>query len=170
MIKYLYQHGSIYDQVKRPVRTVALQKLIDIYLLADKYDIQGLRRRTAAAFNEMALIDLRNLRQKHTFKSTFVEHIARICKPSCFQLADDTLQALVMHLCQAYSSPLFSNEEFLKQYMKGEMFDSKRAAEFGAKLGKDLFKNQNMKYEELSRHSKDWDPSLIGIEARQRWV
>ncbi|KAH0370550.1 PAP2-domain-containing protein, partial [Aureobasidium melanogenum] len=168
VIKYLYRRGTIYDSVKRPVRTIALQKLIYIYLLADKYDIQGLRRETASAFNEMALIDLRNLRHNHTFKSSFVEHIARICGPSCLQLADDTLQALVMHLCQAYSSSLFRNEVFLQQYMKGEMFDSKHSAEFGAKLGKDLLKTQKLNHEEVSRHSRDWNPSLIGIEARQR--
>ncbi|KAG9550106.1 hypothetical protein KCU71_g14134, partial [Aureobasidium melanogenum] len=168
VIKYLYRHGSIYDQVKGSDRTITLHRLINIYLLADKYDIQGLRRATASVFCEMALLDLRKLRQNHTFKSTFVKHIARICGPSCFQLADDTLQALTIHLCQEYSSSFFKNEMFLQQYMKGELFDSKHAAAFGMRLGKYMLKSQNMSHEEASRLSKDWDPSLIGIEARQR--
>ncbi|KAH0346794.1 PAP2-domain-containing protein, partial [Aureobasidium melanogenum] len=168
VIKYLYRHGSIYDQVKGSDRTITLHQLINIYLLADKYDIQGLRRATASVFCEMALLDLRKLRQNHTFKSTFVKHIARICGPSCFQLADDTLQALTIHLCQEYSSSLFKNEMFLQQYMIGELFDSKHAAAFGMRLGKYMLKSQNMSHEEASRLSKNWDPSLIGIEARQR--
>lgn len=147
---------------------MTLQQLVEIYLLADKYDIHGLRRTIAAVFNEVALVDLRKLRQNRTFKSTFVKHIARICGPSCFQLADDTLQSLVVYLCQAFSPTLFKNEPFLEQYMKGELFDSKYAAAFGAKLFKDLLKFQNITQEEVTRHSKDWDPSLIGIEARQR--
>lgn len=147
---------------------MTLQQLIDVYLLADKYDIHGLRRTIAKAFNEMALVDLRELRQNNTFKSTFVKHIARICGPFCFQLADDTLQALVVYLCAAFSSTLFKDETFLQRYMKGELFNSKHAAAFGAKLGKDLLKSQNKTHEEITRHSKNWEPSLIGTEARQR--
>lgn len=168
VIKYLYRYGTIYDQVKGPDRTINLHQLINIYLLADKYDIHGLRRAIASVFCEMALLDLRKLRQNYTFKSTFVKHIARICGPSCFQLADDTLQSMTIYLCQEHSSSLFKNEMFLQQYMKGELFDSKHAAAFGMKLGKYMLKSQNMTHEEASRLSKDWDPSLIGIEARQR--
>ncbi|CAD0100622.1 unnamed protein product [Aureobasidium mustum] len=60
VIKYLYHHGPIFDYNKGPDR-LSMGQLINAYLLADKYDIRGLRRTMAMAFNEMALKDLREL-------------------------------------------------------------------------------------------------------------
>lgn len=121
-----------------------------------------------AAFRDMALADLQTLRQNHAFKSTFIKHIARICGPASFQLADDPLQALVIRVCQEYSLVLFKNEMFLQQYIKGELFDNKHAAAFGMKLGRDLLESHSITHEEADGLSSDWDPSLIKLAARQK--
>ncbi|KAG9520237.1 hypothetical protein KCV07_g4468, partial [Aureobasidium melanogenum] len=167
LVKYLYRHGPIHDHNKGP-DCVTMDQLIDVYLLADKYDVQGLRRTMVAAFRDMALADLQTLRQNHAFKSTFIKHNARICGPASFQLADDTLQALVIHVCQEYSLVLFKNEMFLQQYIKGELFDNKHAAAFGMKLGRDLLESHSITHEEADGLSSDWDPSLIKLAARQK--
>ncbi|KAG9667691.1 hypothetical protein KCU95_g4913, partial [Aureobasidium melanogenum] len=167
VIKYLYWHGPIHDYDKDPDR-LSMDQLVDVYLLADKYDIQGLRRRMAAEYYRMASNDLRKLRQNSSYRSIFVEHIARICGPSCFQLADDTLQVLVRHLYQLNISLLFKNEIFLQHYIKGELFDKEHAAAFGIQLGKSLLRFQNKTHEEADRLSKSWESNLIGNLAMQR--
>ncbi|KAK6003016.1 hypothetical protein QM012_000861 [Aureobasidium pullulans] len=122
----------------------------------------------AARYYNMATSDLQKLRKDTSFRSIFVEHIARICGPSCFQFADDTLQVLVIHLCQLNTSLLFKNETFLQHYTKGELFDKEHATAFGMQLGKCLLKCQRKTHEEADRFSTNWKDNLTGIEAKQR--
>lgn len=77
MIKYLYRHGRFHYEFHSRERPVGMHDLLDIYQLADKYDIPALRRSAGDKFFELAYRDLSTL--SGTSGSTFIDCIARIC-------------------------------------------------------------------------------------------
>jgi len=133
IIKYLYRHGRIREQLLGSDRSITIDKLVDIYLLADEYDIPRLRRSTvnklsALASRQMSCTDT-------TTMNDFVDCIARICGPDSLQFADNAMRARVMEICQNNSILLLKNKTFVQRYTKGGLFDVGSATAFGVGLG-----------------------------------
>jgi len=119
-----------------------MHDLLDIYQLADKYDIPALRRSAGDKFFELAYRDLSTL--SGTSGSTFVDCIARICGPKSLQFADNTIKNRIMELCQEDCISLLRNKAFLQRYTKGELFDGGTAAAFGMGLGRHLLESKGI--------------------------
>ncbi|KAG9996425.1 hypothetical protein KCU78_g17455, partial [Aureobasidium melanogenum] len=148
VIMYLYRHGPIHDHLSDfdglSQCSVSLNRLIDVYLLADKYDIYGLRCKVIWTFYCSAVNDLKKLQASATFNSVFVDCIAEICGPSSPELADRTLYDTVIGLCKEFLSTLFRSEIFVQRYSKGELFDNEQAAAFGLELGKSVLMSRGI--------------------------
>jgi hypothetical protein len=66
----MYRHGSILDQLQSRDRSVTMDELIDIYQLADKYDIPEIRRNVDSIFCELAYIHFRVRMQAQHLRAT----------------------------------------------------------------------------------------------------
>ncbi|KAH0384981.1 hypothetical protein KCU92_g3911, partial [Aureobasidium melanogenum] len=158
VLKYLYCHGPTHDHTWSWESSIPMTQCIDLYLLADKYDIPELRRNVDLSFYASASNDLRDLVDKTVSETVFVDCIARICGPDSPQLADDTLAKTVMDLCQEFSTTLLQNRAFLQRYKKGELFNNETAAAFGMVLAGRLLTSNGIAAKEADGFPKDIDP------------
>jgi hypothetical protein len=145
----MYRHGSILDQLQSRDRSVTMDELIDIYQLADKYDIPEIRRSVDNMFCELAYIGLSDINASTTSGSHFVNCVARVCGPNSIQLADNTIKNSILQICHEECVRLFQNNAFLQWYKKGELFDVENAATFGMGLGRRLLASNGIAAEEV---------------------
>ncbi|KAG9997431.1 hypothetical protein KCU78_g16957, partial [Aureobasidium melanogenum] len=141
VIKYLYRRGPVHDEVSAFFFPVNV--LVDIYLLADKYDIPKLRCKTALAFGKAVNRKLNPVLDPH-FMEIFVDCIVKLCGPSSLELADHKLQNMITILCQQHYRLLLRDTMFLEKYKKGELFDNKNGAAFGLGLGQRLLYSEGI--------------------------
>jgi hypothetical protein len=147
-IRYLYRHGRLHDQLQDYMALLSIDGLIDIYQLADKYDIPDLRISADAMLYSLASSDFRRLSANSASLDSFLDCVARVCGPNSLQFADNTLKTTVLEVCQKNCVPLFQNKLFLKRYTGGEVFDVESAAAFGMGLGSRLLKSNGMAADE----------------------
>ncbi|THX25848.1 hypothetical protein D6C77_01550 [Aureobasidium pullulans] len=139
ILQYLYCHGTAYAYFldsKNSATPISMEQLVNLYELADKYDIVWLRNRIDLAFCKSGSLDLLEDSGQH---SAFVDCIAKVCGPHSHQAADRALQRTVMRLCQQNCQTLFRDQKFLKLYSEGKLFDAEQATKLGMFLGKQLF-------------------------------
>jgi hypothetical protein len=136
IIKYLYGHGRVHDRVRGQDYSLSLDELIDIYQLADKYDIPELRRNAEDTLYSVVFGDFQNLSSNPTDKNNFVDCIARVCGPDSLQFADSSMKTIVLEPCLENCTSLFQNKTFLQRYAKGELFDVESATAFGMEVGR----------------------------------
>ncbi|CAD0088111.1 unnamed protein product, partial [Aureobasidium vineae] len=139
VIRYLYCCGPIHDNVPN----FSLDRLSEFYLIADKYDISKLRCEVAEFFHMEAITGVEAY-QGTDFMKTFVGCVVKFCGSFSFQLADTTLQHVIIDVCMQQYMEVFRDKVFLKLYKNGELFDLKNAAAFGLFLGKRLLNIQEM--------------------------
>ncbi|THV63934.1 hypothetical protein D6D27_10556 [Aureobasidium pullulans] len=141
ILQYLYCHGTAYAYFLDPKNSatpISMEQLVNLYELADKYDIVGLRKRIDLAFYKSGSLDLRALDANPGQHSAFVDCIAKVCGPHSHQAADRTLQCTVTRLCQENCQTLFLNQKFLQLYSEEKLFDAEQATKLGMLLGKRL--------------------------------
>ena len=125
-----------------------MNKLVDIYLMADKYDIPILRQSTTRKLSLFAHSNLRTSRANGTSIDPLVDCIARICGPDSLQAADSAMKTRVMEICQRNSIALLKDRTFVQRYRRGELFDVGSATAFGMALGGLLLKSNGNPAEE----------------------
>ena len=132
-IRYLYRHGRVHDQLQGLDDLFSIDGLIDIYQLADKYDIPILRQ---SAVNRLPVLAYRviHIPTNTTHMRDFVDCIARVCGPDSLQFADNTLKTMVLKICQTYAVSLLKRKMFFQRYTRGELFDVGSATAFGVEL------------------------------------
>jgi hypothetical protein len=128
--------------------------MVDIFLLADKYDIPNLRQHTTCRLNDCAYREFQNLDANNPSRDDLVDFVARICGPDSFQCADNAMKTRVMEICQENCISLFQNKTFLRRYTKGELFDVESAAAFGMELGHRLLKSKGIAAKEADGFPK----------------
>lgn len=121
--------------------------LIDIYQLADKYDIPGLRA-DADSTLYLVMSDFPDLSLDNPSNHSFIDCVSRVCGPDAVQSADNTMKTTIIRLCQENCLSLFQNKSFLQRYTRGELFDVESATAFGLILGVRLLKSNNIAAEE----------------------
>ena len=112
-----------------------MDNLVNIYLLADKYDIPKLRQRAINELSRVANREIPALSRRKASLNDLVDCIARVCGPDALQSADGAMKARVIKICQEHSVALLPDKEFLHRYSSGELFDTESATAFGMKLG-----------------------------------
>ncbi|THX51871.1 hypothetical protein D6D06_07103 [Aureobasidium pullulans] len=130
VLQYIYRHGTLHDyfsNMKTSNPQMSMKQLIDLFELADKYDIEMLREYIDRAFYRLATHHLDAFRANSKHQNTFYECIARTCGPGALQAADNRLQSTVIQLCCEYCRPLLRDWRFLQLYNKGELSDEKQA-------------------------------------------
>lgn len=166
MIKYLYRRGPVHDEVS--AFFFPLNGLVDIYLLADKYDIPKLRCKIALAFGKAVNRKLNPVSDPH-FMEIFVDCIVKLCGPSSLELADHKLQNMITILCQQHYRLLLRDTVFLERYKKGELFDNKNGAAFGLGLGQRLLYSEGIIPEQIREIPKAYvDP--MDLNAGERFA
>lgn len=125
-----------------------MDKLVDIYLMADKYDIPKLRRSATSKLSLLAHSRLRTSRINATSLDQLVDCIARVCGPDSLQSADTAMKTRVMEICQRNSVALLKNKTFLQRYRRGELFDVGSATAFGMGLGRLVLTSNGARAEE----------------------
>ncbi|KAI4773342.1 hypothetical protein E4T52_11681 [Aureobasidium sp. EXF-3400] len=132
-IRHLYRHGRVHYQLQGLDNLLSIDRLIDIYQLADKYDIPSLRQ---SAVYRLPVLAYRVIRIPTITRrmSNFLDCIARVCGPDSVQFADNTLKTIVLKICQTYAISLLEDKAFLQRYKRGELFDVGSATAFGVEL------------------------------------
>jgi hypothetical protein len=143
-VKYLYRHGLIHDQLHGLGSSVSMDKLIDIYQLADKYDIPGLRHYASGKLYISVIESFHDSSGNITFRDPFMDCIARLCGPDAVQFADNSIKTMIMELCQENCIPLLQNKAFIQRYARGELFDVQSATVFGTDLGARLLASKGL--------------------------
>lgn len=95
-VKHLYRHGLIYDQLHGMGFSVSMDKLVDIYQLADKYDIPGLRHYAFDKLYSSATSSFYEPSWNITFRDSFMDCIARVCGPDAVQFADSSMKTMII--------------------------------------------------------------------------
>jgi hypothetical protein len=165
----MYRHGSILDQLQSRDRSVTMDELIDIYQLADKYDIPEIRRNVDSMFCELAYIHFSGKNASTTFESYFVNCIARVCGPNSIQLADNTIKNSILQICHEVCIRLFQNNTFRQWYREGELFDVESAATFGMGLGRRLLASNGIAAEESDGFPEIKPPTWV-LPTAERYV
>jgi hypothetical protein len=111
-----------------------MEELVDVYMMADKYDIPKLRHDVNSMLYSL-IHAIEDLSENATFKNSFIDCIARVCGPDAPQLADNTMKTRIMEICQENCVSLYRNENFVQRYARGVLFDAQSAADFGMELG-----------------------------------
>ena len=142
MIRYLYCHGRFRKRLLVQDRSLTMGELVDVYLLADKYDVPGLRQSASNKFRVMTYNKFRFPSVSAISTVEFVDCIARVCGPDSLQSADGAMRALVIEICQKNSISLLQNNAFVHRYTRGELFDLESATAFGMELGDCLLKSK----------------------------
>jgi hypothetical protein len=124
--------------------SVSIDALVDIYQLADKYDIPGLRHNAIDELYSFVSTGLQKTTAHNTFKDHFMDCIARVCGPDAVQFADTTIRTTILDLCQENCLSLFQNKAFLKRYTRGQLFDVESATAFGTSLGARLLTSNGL--------------------------
>jgi hypothetical protein len=150
MIKYVYRHGRVHDVVQGIDYSVSMDALVDIYQLADKYDIPELRHNVIDELYNFVSTGLQETTAHDTFKVYFMDCIARICGPHAVQFADTTIRTTIVDLCQENCLSLFHNKAFLQRYTRGELFDIESATALGIDLGTRLLTSNGLPTGEAS--------------------
>jgi hypothetical protein len=140
--------------------SVSLNKLVDIYQLAGKYDIPGLRYNAIVELYGLVSHGLQKTSANTTFRNSFVDCVARVCGPDADQSADSMIRTAILDLCQENCLSLFQNKTFLQRYMRGELFDIQSATAFGIHLGARLLTSNGIPAEEAE--------GLLGTKNRHR--
>lgn len=118
--------------------------LIDIYQLADKYDIRNLCCSADSRLYTLASSVLQNSGPNTTSTGLFLDCVARVCGPDSLHLVGNRLRDTIIEVCQERCISLFQDKTFLQRYTRGELFDVESAAAFGMDLGGRLLINNGM--------------------------
>ncbi|TIA56741.1 hypothetical protein D6C76_10773, partial [Aureobasidium pullulans] len=101
ILQYIYRHGTLHNyfsNLKTSNPRMSMEQLIDLFELADKYDVEVLREYIDRAFYRLATHHLDAFRANSKHQNTLYECIARTCGPGALQAADNRLQSTVIHL------------------------------------------------------------------------
>lgn len=101
-----------------PADEGSLSSLVDMFTLADKYDLLQLRRKISYSFEAKLSHDYS--RNADEFVRTI---IARVCGPTAIQSADKNLQRSVFKHCKMHFVDLLQDRRFIERYMEGTLFD-----------------------------------------------
>ncbi|CAD0089791.1 unnamed protein product, partial [Aureobasidium vineae] len=129
----------------------SLAMLVDTFILADKYDLPQLRRKTSHAFKA---------RLSHDYSRNADEFvrfiIARVCGPTAFQFADKNLQRSIIEHCKMHLTDLLQDRRFVEQYTEGILFDSESALAFNLHVGKSALESNGS----VTTLTKDYEPKM----------
>jgi hypothetical protein len=142
----MYRHGRLLDQLDSADQWITIEELVDVYMMADKYDIPKLRHDVNSMLYSL-IHAVEDLSASATFKNSFIDCIARVCGPDAPQLADNTMKTRIMEICQENCVSLYQNKNFIQRYARGELFDVQSAADFGIGLGARLFTSRGSRHE-----------------------
>lgn len=133
MIKFMY--GGRLIPYRRLNGESTIEAMVDMFILADKYDVEGLRACVRNDFTramDLAFSALgKNISHQHHFITSIVP---MICGPSALQLADKTLRQAILKLCKVHWTTLLLDADFCALYVTGQLFDSDHASEFRTHL------------------------------------
>lgn len=153
MIRFMYD-GRWVDYNRLPGENI-VEAMVNMFILADKYDVEGLRALICNDFTravDLAFSDLgKNITHQHHFITSIVP---RICGPSALQLADKILQQSILNLCKMFWTTLFLNTDFCTLHGTGQLFDCDHAAEFGRYLG--------LLFDESDKHN--WNKKKVRLD------
>ncbi|CAD0098130.1 unnamed protein product [Aureobasidium mustum] len=125
MIRSMYVRDDAlrYSVMHQDERSLA--SLVDMFILADKYDLPQLRRKLSYTFE--AKLDDHYSSHEDEFIRTI---IARVCGPAAIQFADKALQRSVSKHCKMHYADLLQHSRFVDQYTEGTLFNSEFALAF----------------------------------------
>jgi hypothetical protein len=138
-----------------------MHDLIDIYQLADKYDIPEIRRNVDNMFCELAYINASDQNTSTASENYFLDCVARVCGPHSIQLADTTIKKSILQICNEGCVKFLQNKSFLQRYRRGELFDVESAATFGMGLGRYVLACNNIIAEEADGFPEIDRPMII---------
>ncbi|KAK6003018.1 hypothetical protein QM012_000863 [Aureobasidium pullulans] len=129
MIRFMYGGRAI--PYYRLCDDNVIEAMVEMFILADKYDVEGLRAAVCNDFTrkvDLAFSDLvKNISQQNYFITSVVP---KMCGPSALPLADKLLQQSIFKLCKMHWASLLLNVDFCALYMTGQLFDSDHTSEF----------------------------------------
>ncbi|KAG9698952.1 hypothetical protein KCU95_g1825, partial [Aureobasidium melanogenum] len=133
MIKFMYG-GRYIDYSRLPGGNI-VEAMVDMFVLADKYDVESLRVSVCNHFTRAMDIAFSNVGKNLTYQHCFITSIIpRICGPSALQLADKTLQQSILDLCKEHWTTLHRDPDFCTLYGTGQLFDGDHVSELGQYL------------------------------------
>lgn len=151
MIRSMYVRDDTLSYSVLPPDERSLSTLVDLFTLADKYDLPQLRQKISYAFKAKLSHDYS--RNADEFVQTI---IARVCGPTAIQPADKNLQRLVLEHCKMHFVDLLQDRRFLEQYAGGTLFDSKFALAYSLHLGKSTLESKSV----VTTPLKDYEPKM----------
>lgn len=126
MIRFMYTGHVPYTVL--PGESV-VEAMADLFVLADKYDVEGLRVSVCNHFTcaiDSAFSEGNNIIQ-HRFVTSIVP---KICGPRALQLADKRLRQSIMKLCKVHWSTLLLDADFCALFVTGQLFDTDNGSGF----------------------------------------
>lgn len=139
MIKSMYLRDDTLSYLVFPSDNRSLASLVDMFVLADKYDVPQLRRMTSYAFEDKLSHDYS--RNSDDFIRTI---IPRVCGPTAIHFADKDLQRSTLKHCKLHFPDLLQDERFVRQYTDGSLFDDEFALAFNLHVGKSALESKGL--------------------------
>ncbi|THW51843.1 hypothetical protein D6C77_01549 [Aureobasidium pullulans] len=130
VLRYMYHSGWVHDCLLKPEVVYPLGRLLNLYDVADRYNIGALKHKVNLCFWYSSINDLDRLAEVPTYDSQFIRHIHKICGADSEPFDDDTLQKTVVHLCAKYHKTLLKIDELSNSYNQDLLFNAKCAAMF----------------------------------------
>lgn len=157
MIRSMYVRDDAlrYSVMHQDERSLASP--VDMFILADKYDLPQLRRKLSYTF-EAKLND-----HYSGHEDEFVRIIiASVCGPAAIQFADKALQRSVSKHCNLHFADLLQDSRFVEQYTEGTLFDSEFALAFNLHVGKSALESKGI----VATLVEDFEPRLVQSPTR----
>jgi hypothetical protein len=161
MIQSMYFRNDklSYSVFPRDTRSLAL--LVDMFVLADKYDLPHLRRKTSYVFKAKLSHDYS--RNADEFIRTI---IPRVCGPTAIQFADRDLQRSILEHCKLHFADLLQDERFVEQYTEETLFDREFALAFNLHVGKSALESKGGNTTLIAGYGKRIYPSPARLVLR----
>jgi hypothetical protein len=164
MIQSMYFRNDTLSYSVFPPDTRSLTLLVDMFVLADKYDLPHLRRKTSYVFKAKLSHDYS--RNADEFIRSI---IPRVCGPDAIQFADKDLQRSTLEHCKLHFADLLQDERFVEQYTEGTLFDSEFALAFNLHVGKSALESKGANTTLIEGYEKKIGPSPTRLVLRFKY-